>query len=139
MSENKTRPTTASVARFISALPEEARRKDAEVLVTMLKSASGEEPKMWGPSIIGFGSCHYRYESGREGDMPLIGFSPRKAGLVLYNAMHGSDCEEALTRLGKHSTGKGCLNIRKLSDVDTKVLASILRQSVAALRAKYIA
>jgi hypothetical protein len=137
MSENKTQPTSASVARFISAIPDESRRKDAELLVKLMQSASGEEPRMWGPSIIGFGSHHYRYESGREGDMPLIGFSPRKAALVLYNALHGKDSADALTRLGMHSTGKGCLNIKKLSDVDIKALESILRRSITALRAKH--
>jgi hypothetical protein len=101
-----------------------------------MQSVAGEQPKMWGPSIIGFGSCHYRYESGREGDMPLIGFSPRKAATVLYNLLGSSDSAALLAKLGKHTTGKGCLYIKKLSDVDQKVLQALAVKSVAATRAR---
>jgi hypothetical protein len=136
MTENKTKPTKVSVAAFIAAVADQAQRADAKALVKLMQSVAGEQPKMWGPSIIGFGSCHYRYESGREGDMPLIGFSPRKAATVLYNLLGSSDSAALLAKLGKHTTGKGCLYIKKLSDVDQKVLQALAVKSVAATRAR---
>jgi hypothetical protein len=137
MPENKTKPTADSVTGFISAIPNETQRADAKTLVRLLQTATGEKPKMWGPSIIGFGSCHYKYESGREGDMPLIGFSPRKAATVLYGATAASDAESLLAKLGKHSTGKGCLYIKKLADVDQKVLEDLTVKSIEASRKRY--
>ncbi|MFI5095713.1 MAG: DUF1801 domain-containing protein [Candidatus Acidiferrales bacterium] len=137
MAENKTKPTKASVAAFIDAVTDRARRADAKALVRLMQSAAGEKPRMWGPSIIGFGSCHYRYESGREGDMPLIGFSPRKAATVLYNVTGSSDSKALLAKLGKHTTGKGCLYIKKLADVDQGVLEAMIAKSLAAMRARY--
>ena len=128
MAENKTRPTKISVAGFIAALPDEAKRADARTLVKMMQVASGESPAMWGPSIIGFGSVHYVYESGREGDMPLIAFSPRKPALVIYGVARTS--EALLDKLGKHTTGKGCLYIKKLADVDVKVLEKMIAFAV---------
>ena len=136
MTENKTKPTKVSVAAFITAVADQTQRADAKALVKLMQSVAGEQPKMWGPSIIGFGSCHYRYESGREGDMPLIGFSPRKAATVLYNLLGSSDSAALLAKLGKHTTGKGCLYIKKLSDVDQKVLQALAVKSVAATRAR---
>jgi uncharacterized protein DUF1801 len=132
MAENKTKPTQVSVAAFIEAITDETRRADAKSLVKLMQSASGEKPKMWGPSIIGFGSYHYKYDSGREGDMPVIAFSPRKAASVLYGAIGFRGAEALLAKLGKHTTGKGCLYIKKLADVDVKVLESLLIQSLAA-------
>jgi len=137
MAENKTKPTKLSVAAFIAALADPAKRTDAKVLVKLLQSAAGEKPKMWGPSIIGFGSYHYRYESGREGDMPMIAFSPRKAATVLYNMIGSSDSAALLAKLGKHTAGKGCLYIKKLSDVDQKVLHVLAVKSVATTRARH--
>ena len=134
MAENKTRPTASNVADFIQTSIDAPRRADAEVLVRLMQTATGEQPKMWGPSIIGFGSRHYRYESGREGDEPLIGFSPRKAAFVLYNATRSSNSDELLAQLGKHSRGKGCLNIKKLADVDLKILQTMIAASVDATR-----
>ncbi len=134
MADNKTKPTKLSVAAFIDAITDQTRRADAKALVKLMRRASGEKPTMWGPSIIGFGSYHYTYDSGREGDMPLIGFSPRKAATVLYN-MTGSEALRA--KLGKHATGKGCLYIKKLADVDQKVLETLIVKSVAAMRARY--
>ena len=134
MADNKTKPTSLSVTGFIAAITDPTRRTDAKALVKLMQSASGEKPQMWGPSIIGFGSCHYRYESGREGDMPLIGFSPRKAASVLYGVIGPEDCKALLPKLGKHTTGKGCLYIKKLADVDQKVLTTIAVKSVAAKR-----
>lgn len=136
MADNKTKPTQLGVATFIDALTDETRRADAKELVKLMQSATGEKPKMWGPSIIGFGSYHYRYESGREGDMPLVGFSPRKAAAVLYGVTGFSDSEELLAKLGQHSTGKGCLYIKRLADVDQKVLQALVIKSVTAERAR---
>src|SRR6202050_4053755 len=112
MADNKTKPTKLSVAAFIDALTDEAKRTDAKALVKLMQRAPGEKPKMWGPSIIGFGSYHYKYESGREGDMPLVGFSPRKPATVLYGLRGSSDAEALLAKLGKHTTGKGCVYIK---------------------------
>jgi hypothetical protein len=136
MAENKTKPTKLSVAAFIDALTDETKRADAKALVKLMQSATGEKPKMWGPSIIGFGTYHYTYESGREGDMPLAGFSPRKAATVLYGMMGCSDSEALFAKLGKHTTGKGCLYIKKLADVDRQVLEALVARSVAATRAR---
>jgi uncharacterized protein DUF1801 len=136
MAENKTEPTTVSVSAFIDALTDETKRADAKALVELMQSAAGEKPKMWGPSIIGFSSYHYKYESGREGDTPLIGFSPRKSANVLYGVTGFSGSEALLAKLGKHTTGKGCLYIKKLSDVDQKVLQALVVKSLAAKRAK---
>ena len=116
MADNKTKPTEVSVAAFIAAIADPTRRADAKALVKLMQDAAGEKPKMWGPSIIGFGSYHYRYDSGREGDMPLIGFSPRKAASVLYGMIGSSDAKALLAKLGKHTTGKGCLHIKKLTE-----------------------
>jgi len=137
MADNKTKPTQLSVATCIDAVTDENRRADAKALVKLMHSVTGEEPKMWGPSIIGFGSHHYKYESGREGDMLLVGFSPRKAATVLYGVAGSSNSGELLARLGKHTTGKGCLYIKKLADVDQKVLEALVVKSVAAKRARH--
>jgi hypothetical protein len=136
MAENKTRATGASVTAFIGAIPDPVRQVDARALVKLMKAASGEKPKMWGPSIIGFGSTHYVYDTGREGDMPLVGFSPRKAATVLYGMKGFRGSEALLARLGRHTEGGGCIYVRELADVDRKVLEEIVARSVAARRAK---
>jgi hypothetical protein len=133
MAENKTKPNKLSVTAFMSAITDPSRRADAKALVKLLQNATGEKPKMWGPSIIGFGSCHYKYESGREGDMPIVGFSPRKAATVLYGV---AGSRELLPKLGKHTTGKGCLYIKKLADVDQQVLETMVVKAIAATRAR---
>ena len=129
--ENKTKATKASVADFIAAVPDEAKRKDAKTLVKMMQGATGEKPKMWGPSIVGYGSYDYRYDSGRSGTMCKGGFSPRKAALTLYLASSYGDrqgeADALFARLGKHSTGKACLYVKRLDQVD----ASVLEQLVA--------
>jgi hypothetical protein len=135
MAVNKTKPTELSVAAFIDALTDQERRADAKALVKLMENAAGEKPKMWGPSIIGFGNYHYKYESGREGDMPVIAFSPRKAANVLYRTTGFDKAAALLAKLGNHTTGKGCLYIRKLSEVDQQVLKALLVKSVAAKRA----
>jgi hypothetical protein len=135
MPESKTKPTTSSVAAFIDAVPDQAKRADAKALLKLMRSAAGEKPKMWGPSIVGFGSHHYKYDSGREGDTPLIAFSPRKAALVLYGVTGSPGSAALLAKLGKHSTGKGCLYIKKLADVDRQVLEDLVGQAVGAKNA----
>ena len=136
MAENKTKPTKVSVGAFIGALTDETRRADAKALVKMMRSVTGETPKMWGPSIIGFGSYHYRYETGREGDMPVAAFSPRKPATVVY--LTGFDDSEALLKkLGKHTMSGCCLYIKKLADVDQKVLETLVVKSMSATRARY--
>ena len=137
MATNKTKPSAASVGGFLDTISDQTQRADAKALVKLMQGAAGEKPKMWGPAIIGFGSYHYKYETGREGDMPLIGFSPRKSALVLYNLTGFEDAETLLAKLGKHSTGKACLYIKKLADVDAKVLESMAVKSIAATRARY--
>jgi len=137
MAENKTKPTKLSVTAFINAITDPARRTDAKTLVKLMQSAAGEKPKLWGPSIVGFGSHHYRYESGREGDTPAVAFSPRKAVTVLYGLIGFSDAPALLAKLGKHTTGKGCLYIKKLTDVDQGVLETLVVKSLAAKRARY--
>lgn len=127
MAEAKTKATKASVTAFIAAIADEQKQKDARKLVRVMQKISGEKPKMWGPSIIGFGSYHYKYESGREGDMPIVGFSPRSTALTLY-VMPGLD-KPLLDTLGKHKVGKGCLYIKRLSDVDEAVLEKIIRKA----------
>jgi Domain of unknown function (DU1801) len=116
---------------------DDAKRADAQVLIELMQGATGENPVMWGPTIIGFGSYHYRYESGREGDSPLVAFSPRKAALVLYIIPGFRGAEAMLAKLGKHTTGKSCLYIKRLADVDQAVLRELIDQSIAAVRAKY--
>jgi hypothetical protein len=130
MAENKTKATALSVTSFIDAIPDETQRADAKALVKLMRGASGEKPKMWGPSIIGFGTHHYVYDSGREGDTPVVGFSPRKAATVLYGLTDGA--KEMLPKLGKHTTGKGCVYVKKLADIDQKVLKTMVEKSVAA-------
>jgi hypothetical protein len=137
MAANKTKPTELSVTAFIEALTDDARRIDARALIKLMQRATGEKAKMWGASIIGFGSYHYKYESGREGDMPLAGFSPRKAATVLYLKLGSGYFEGLLDKLGKHTTGGGCLYIKKLADVDEKVLEALVVKSVAATREQH--
>jgi hypothetical protein len=136
MADNKTKPTKLSVAAFIDAITDTTKRADAKALVKLMQNAAGEKPKMWGPSIIGFGCYHYKYDSGREGDMPLIGFSPRKTANVLYGMIGSSGSDALLPKLGKHSTGKGCLYIKKLADVDQQVLKAMVAKSLVAVRTR---
>src|SRR6516225_284673 len=131
MPDNKTKPTTASVTAYIDALTDPIRRSDAKELIQLMRRVSGEKPKLWGPSIVGFGKYHYRYDSGREGDMPLVGFSPRKAALVLYGLLGHGDTKALLAKLGNHTTGKGCLYIRKLADVESTILERLIKNAVA--------
>lgn len=130
MAENKTQKTETSVTDFLNSLPDEQKRQDSFTIVELMKQASESEPKMWGPSIIGFGDSHYKYESGREGDWFLIGFSPRKQNLTLYIRGGLPKYTELLNKLGKYKTGKGCLYINKLSDVNLDILKEMISQSL---------
>lgn len=134
MSDAKTRPTDQNVETFIDGVENERKRADSRTLVELMQEVTGEEPVMWGESIVGFGSYHYKYASGREGDWPLVGFAPRKANLTLY-IMTGFDQYEALLdKLGKFKTGKSCLYVNKLEDVDLDTLRELVRQSVAHMK-----
>ena len=124
---NKTVETEASVEDFLARVPPPERDADARELIDLMARISGEPPKLWGPSIIGFGSVHYRYESGREGDTPAIAFSPRKAELVLYVGASTPNIAALLPGLGKHRTGKGCLYLKRLADADAGVLEAVVR------------
>ena len=137
MAENKTKPTQVSVSEYIDSIPDSTRRADAKTLVKLMQSASGEKPKMWGPSIVGFGSYHYRYETGREGDMPQLCFSPRKSATVVYAMTKFPGAEALLAKLGKHTTGGGCLYIKSLADVDQKVLQAMIAKSLADVRTRH--
>lgn len=130
MAALKTRTTTASVSQFIDAIKDPDRRKDCRTILGMMKKATAARPRMWGSSVVGFGKYHYRYDSGREGDWFVIGFSPRKQNLTLY-LMTGLDPHSALLRkLGKHKLGKSCLYISRLSDVDLPTLRELITRSV---------
>jgi hypothetical protein len=137
MAELKTKATAADVEAFIGGIEDEGRRRDAAEILRMMKRITGERPAMWGQSIVGLGRYHYRYESGREGDWFLTGFSPRKRDLTLY-VMAGFDrWDELMARLGKYRTGKSCLYIRRLEDVDAGVLAELIEASVDHMRRTY--
>ena len=130
MAELKTKPNDQSVDDFLQALPDERKRRDSYVILEMMKRATGAQPRMWGGSMVGFGTRHYRYASGREGDWFVTGFSPRKQNLTLYLAYALDRYEALLKKLGKHKTGKGCLYINKLDDVDMSVLEELIAQTV---------
>lgn len=130
MAELKTKKTKASVSAFLNKITDEQRRKDCQTIVNLMKQATGEEPKMWGSSIVGFGTYHYRYASGREGDWPIIAFSPRKSDLTLYIAPGFQKFESLMSKLGKYKTGVSCLYIKKLDDVEMPVLKKLIAKSV---------
>lgn len=137
MTGNKSMPTDATVASCLDAIPDADRRRDCDVLVGMMSRATGAPPVMWGSSIVGFGSYHYRYDSGREGDFCITGFASRKGDISLY-LMAGFEEQEALLgRLGRHKTGKACLYVRKLAEIDLAVLDELIKGSVAATLARY--
>jgi Domain of unknown function (DU1801) len=127
MAENKTQPTSVPVADFLAAVEHPGRQADSIELLELMRGITGQEAVMWGPTIIGFGSYHYRYGSGREGDAAAVGFSPRRTNLALYGLTYGPDADRLLPELGKHKTGAACLYINKLEDVDRKVLAEMIR------------
>ena len=137
MTQNKTVQTDADVEAFIGAVENEQKRQDSRELIEMMRRVTGREPKLWGSSLVGFGQYHYRYESGREGDFFLTGFSPRKAALTVYIIPGFTRYEDQLEQLGPHKTGKSCLYIRNLDAVDRNVLEHIVRDSVDFMRERY--
>src|SRR5258706_4646103 len=128
MDDNKTKKTKTSVEEFVAALKNDQQKKDCLALIDLMKSVSGHDPKMWGPTMIGFGDRHYKYESGREGNIFKIGFSPRKPSLVLYS-MNSDYNRGMLEKLGKHKIGGGCLYIKRLEEIDMKVLKQMLEKA----------
>jgi Domain of unknown function (DU1801) len=139
MAENKTKALKSSVSGFLKKVADKNRREDCLKVLEIMKDVTGEEPKMWGSSIVGFGCYHYKYESGREGDAPITGFSPRKGDLTLYIAMGFEPVSDLLGRLGKHKTGKACLYIKRLEDVDLGVLKKIVQKSVKGMASQRVA
>ncbi len=137
MAENKTRPTSASVTAFMSTIDDRQMRADAKKVAAMMRRATGKRARMWGPSIVGYGSYHYRYASGREGDFMITGFSPRKQALTIYIMPGFSRFRDLMSKLGKYKTGKSCLYIRRLADVDETVLERLIGESVSYMRAHY--
>ncbi|MCM3170720.1 DUF1801 domain-containing protein [Paenibacillus sp. MER 99-2] len=137
MVQPKTKETDGSVIEFIESVESPKKREDAYQLLDIFTETTGYEAKMWEPSIIGFGSYHYRYESGHEGDAPLVGFSPRKAKISLYFATGDTQREKLLQDFGKHTTGKACVYINKVADIDVLVLQALIAQSVRFLQEKY--
>ena len=137
MTTNKTVPNELSVTDFLEKIENPQKKADAYTLLEMMKSITGEQPVMWGPSIIGFGSYHYKYETGREGDMLLTGFSPRAQNFSLYVGAGAEHNRPLLKKLGKHSTGKSCLYIKRLSDIDMEVLHNIIKTSYFHYKHKY--
>src|SRR5690349_1048120 len=135
MAKLKTKPTHASVKDFLNQIPDEATRQDCIAIAQIMEEVTGEKPKMWGRSIVGFGTYHYKYDSGREGDWMLTGFSPRMKDLTLYLMMGFEKYPELMKQLGKHSTGKSCLYIKKLSDINIPTLKKLITQSVKDLKA----
>ena len=137
MAKNKTTENTNSVTDFINTVTDETKRNDCFPIIELMQKQTGFEAKMWGGAIVGFGSYHYKYESGREGDAPLIGFSPRVNAITLYLAGDFDKKEELLKKFGKHKTSKGCIYIKRLVDVDIKLLKEMIKISVVHMKKKY--
>lgn len=134
MAEIKTKQTNASVEKFLNKITDETRREDCFKVAKMMEDITGEEPKMWGPSIVGFGLYHYKYASGHEGDWPIAAFSPRKQDLTLYLMPGFQERADLMQQLGKHRVGKSCLYIKRLSDVHVPTLKRLIRQSVKEIK-----
>jgi hypothetical protein len=137
MSSNKTVKTVTSVEEFIAGVENEQKRKDSRELIALMTKITGKEPRMWGTSLVGFGQYHYKYESGREGDMFLTGFSPRKSALTIYIVSGFSKYTDQLAQLGTHKTGKSCLYVKNLDVVDRGILEEIIQDSVTCMHEKY--
>lgn len=137
MAENKTIETAASVEEFIASVPDDLKQKDCKEILKIFSDATGFEARMWGPAIIGFGRYHYKYESGREGDAPLAAFSPRKDAVVLYLSSVFDKRDELLQKFGKHKAGKGCIYLKRLSDVNVEVLKEMINASIRHTKSQY--
>ncbi len=137
MAELKTKQNEGDVNSFLDSVEPEWKRDDSREILAMMKKITGEEPKMWGASIVGFGSYHYKYKSGREGDWFLTGFSPRKQSMTVYMMGGYAETSELLQKLGKHKTSVGCLYFKKLAELDLKVLEELIKKSIAKLKETY--
>ena len=137
MSGNKTTPTDAGVSAFLAAIEDDQRREDCRTLLALMGRITGKPAVMWGASIVGFDTYHYRYESGREGDWAVTGFSPRKGDISVYLTAASPEQDDLLARLGRHKMGKACLYIRRLSDIDLAVLEQLIAASVAEVKRRY--
>jgi hypothetical protein len=137
MAKIKTTETSKSVTDFVNSVSDEIKRRDSFQIIDIMQKQTGFEPKMWGPSIIGFGNYHYKYESGHEGDMPLAAFSPRSTAIVFYFSEEFENKEELLQRLGKHKTGKVCVYIKRIDDIDVSVLKKMISNSVKHTKSRY--
>ncbi|WP_067838100.1 DUF1801 domain-containing protein [Amphibacillus sediminis] len=137
MYELKTKETDSSVMAFIESVDHPRKREDAYQLLDIFTETTGYQAKMWGPSIIGFGKYHYKYKTGHEGDAPLVGFSPRKAKISLYFATGDTEREQLLKDFGKHTTGKACVYINKVADINIDVLKALIKQSIVFLQETY--
>ena len=137
MAQNKTKPTALSVEDFLTAVSDEKRRADCFQVLEIMRDVTSEEAKMWGTSIVGFGSYHYVYDSGREGDAPLTGFSPRSKNLTLYIMAGFKRYDNLMNKLGKHRTGKSCFYINTLEDIDLKVLRELVHHSIEYMKQRY--
>ena len=129
MSENKTKPTGDDIIQFLESVENKRRKDDSFEVLKLMQEVTDKEPTLWGTSIVGFGSHHYKYESGREGDMPIVGFSPRKQSLTLYIMAGFEAYEDLMSKLGKHTTGKSCLYIKNIEDIDQDVLRKLVSLS----------
>jgi hypothetical protein len=138
MTQAKTKPTTASVAQYLAAIKDDERRADCEVIAKLMRKVTKQEPTMWGASIVGFGRYQYQYASGARGEMCQTGFSSRKGDISVYLVAAGAGQDELLPKLGKHKMGKACLYIRRLTDVDLKVLEQLVANSVAEVKRRYV-
>jgi len=137
MAENKTKPSSLNVESFLAAIKDEKKRVDCEKLADIFRQVTDFVPVMWGPDIVGFGSYHYKYPSGREGDAPLTGFSPRKEAISIYLTAGFIHLSPLMEKLGKYKTGKGCLYVKKIEDIDLKVLEQLIRASIEYLKKLY--
>lgn len=137
MAELKTRPTRASVTAFMAAIEDRQMRADAKQVAAMMRRATGKRATMWGPGIVGYGRYHYRYASGREGEFMITGFAPRKQALTVYIMPGFGRFDKLMSKLGKYKTGKSCLYIRRLADIDEAVLERLIRESVEYMRKQY--
>lgn len=134
---NQTVESKSSVADFVKAIADDQRRKDAQAIIKIMKEQSGFDAKMWGPAIIGFGAYHYKYDSGREGDAPYVGFSPRKSEFAIYLTSEFDNREELLKKFGKHKSAKGCVYFKKLEDINVDVFKKMITNSIRYYKAKY--
>ena len=137
MAENKTKPTAASVTAFVNSIDDPGKRADVRKVAAMMRRVTGKRPRMWGSSIVGYGTYHYKYDSGREGDFMLTGYSPRKQALTVYVMAGFSRFGPLMKKLGKYKTGKSCLYIKRLEDVDEGVLEQLIDESVKYMRDNY--